>query len=425
MYSSEARYGWLRMLFAVAVVLGLCGGLAGKTDAAIYWANGESISRMNLDGTNPSPGMVKDEVGACGLAVDGSHIFWADKFDDRIGRADLDGSNRENAFITGADEPCGVAVDAEHVYWANEGGNSIGRAGLDGAEVEQNFVASVTRPCGIAVNSDFIYWASSGTVGYVGRALRVGGDRGPNVAEFGSSLDYALCGVAADEDYVYWGGFGDAIGRVGADGSDPEPRFMTGLQSPCSLAIGDGKLYLGEISQWNGNGHLSRANLDGTGMEREITGATYPCGIAVDSLAFGPSYVAVPPLLQWTPCSIEDVRVNKRNGSALVRLDGPAYGDFGVTSKGVAWRILSKRPPAGGPVQASWHWWLRVGLRAKGRVAHGLRRRLARNGRAPLELRVSCSEDGRVANHDARRVVLRSAVNHKHTATAAGTHFTG
>jgi hypothetical protein len=404
------------MLSLAAMGIGLLYGLAGEASAAVYWANGNAISRMNLDGTNPSPELIASQsqlLGTpCGLAVDGSHLYWADEFGDRIGRAGLDGSNREDDFVDGADKPCGVAVDAGHVYWANEGGNSIGRANLDGTGVEQEFVPGATHACGVAVNEDFIYWAGgistlSGFHGIVGRALRLSGSKGPNVAEVDG--DYDLCGVVADESHVYWGGYGDAIGRVGVDGSDPEPRFITGLRSPCSVAIGDGKLYFGEIGEWrNGNGYISRANLDGAGVEREIVGAKSPCGIAVDSLAFGPAYIAPPPLPSWTPCKIDRARVNTWNGSALIRLTGPVKGDFGVVNRALRWRVLSKRPPLASH-QAAWPWWIKIRPATMGRAARHLHRRLEAKGRVPIRLRIECSEEGSVDNASVKRLVLRLA----------------
>ena len=423
MYSSGAKWGWLSVALASVVTLMLLGALAGQAHAAVYWANGGGISRMNLDGTNPSPGLVggeSDPLGTpCGLAVDASHLYWADKFGNRIGRSGLDGSNREDDFIDGADEPCGVAVSDGYIYWANYGGNSIGRAKMDGSDVDQEFVHEAPDACGVAVSGASIYWAGrvhdeSGYRDVVGRALLASGETEPNVFELESS--YGYCGVAAAEGHVYWGGWGDAIGRVGVDGSDPEPRFLTGLQSPCSVAIGEGKLYFGAVSAWNGAGPIGRANLDGSGLESQIAAAMRPCGIAVDSLAFGPSYVAVPPLPQLTPCEIDAVRASKRRDSALVRLEGPAYGHLAVTTRGLSWRLLPKKPPpSGGSVQASWRWWLQMWPGRRGRVARRLRRRLARTGKAPITVRVRCSEDGRATNSASRKLVLHKPVRHRHS----------
>jgi virginiamycin B lyase len=403
-----------RTLLLFVLVLALVGALAAQASAAVYWANGHSIGRMNFDGTNPSPGLISsysEPLGsACGLAVDGSHIFWADRWGNTISRADLEGKDRRLQFITGANQPCGVAVAAGYIYWANLGGDSIGRAKLDGTEVSQEFIPAVSKPCGVAVNGNFIYWASWANYGYVGQALLQSGARGPNLVEFETPLDYSLCGVAASEDHVFFGGFGDAIGRVATDGLDPEPRYITGVQSPCAIAIHDGQLYFAEISQWwNGLGHISRSGLDGSRMEHGIvTGLDYPCGIAVDSLSFGPSYIAPPPLPNLTPCKIDRLKLNQRNGSALVRLTGPVDGDFGVVNRGLRWRVVSKKPPASSH-QAAWRWWISVQPAIKGRAASRLHRRLDDRGRAPIKLRINCSEEGSVTNKSVKRFVLRLA----------------
>ena len=69
--------------------------------------------------------------------------------------------------------------------------------------------------------------------------------------------DYGYCGVAADESNLL-GRLRRCGGRVG--GGSIRTGFITGLQA-CSVAIWDGKLYFGEISEWwTGNGHISRAS---------------------------------------------------------------------------------------------------------------------------------------------------------------------
>ena len=70
------------------------------------------------------------------MAVDGTHVYWANNASGTIGRANLDGSNPNQSFITGANAPIGVAVDGAHVYWTNfpqSAGTGIGRANLDGS----------------------------------------------------------------------------------------------------------------------------------------------------------------------------------------------------------------------------------------------------------------------------------------------------
>src|SRR5262249_4411359 len=65
-----------------------------------------------------------------GIAVDGTHIYWANNSAFTIGRANLDGTGVNQNFITdaGADVRS-VAVDATSIYWAEYNG-SIRRANL-------------------------------------------------------------------------------------------------------------------------------------------------------------------------------------------------------------------------------------------------------------------------------------------------------
>ena len=68
------------------------------------------------------------------MAIDDEYLYWANEEataggGGTIGRARLDGSDSDVAFVqTDAVLPCGVAVDGSHVYWANTAGGAIGRA---------------------------------------------------------------------------------------------------------------------------------------------------------------------------------------------------------------------------------------------------------------------------------------------------------
>ena len=76
------------------------------------------------------------------MAVDSSHLYWADLGFGTIGRANLDGTGANQSFITGASAPEGVAVDAGHLYWANFSMGTIGRANL-----------GASQPFGVAVDA--------------------------------------------------------------------------------------------------------------------------------------------------------------------------------------------------------------------------------------------------------------------------------
>ena len=102
------------------------------------------------------------------------------------------------------------------------------------------------------------------------------------------SLFVALGATTARADdwgKVYWTDTGsDNIRRANLDGSNPEV-LVTGLPSPCGLALDPvgGKMYW--TGGWQGGMKISRANLDGTGIEDLLAGMSDPRGIALDVAA--------------------------------------------------------------------------------------------------------------------------------------------
>jgi hypothetical protein len=115
-----------------------------------------------------------------GIAVDATHVYWANPAQDTIGRAELDCGDPET-LIEDARSPQYVAVGGGYVYWTNaenavgeegeggsfdtEGFGSIGRAKLEAGEakdIDQEYVTGAVKPRGIAVDSDYVYWANAG-----------------------------------------------------------------------------------------------------------------------------------------------------------------------------------------------------------------------------------------------------------------------
>ena len=146
--------------------------LIGSSGATrhVYWTNSTypgSIGRADFDGQNVNQGFITGTASPFGMAVDGSHVYWAN-FYGGIGRADLDGQNVNQSFITGYANPAGVAIDGSHIYWANVNSSSIGRADLDGQNVNQNFITGLYFPNGVAVDGSHVYWTNSNYT--IGRA---------------------------------------------------------------------------------------------------------------------------------------------------------------------------------------------------------------------------------------------------------------
>jgi hypothetical protein len=200
--------------FVPAPGMGACGvAIAG---GHIYWANGGAIARANEDGTHVDlhfiPGLASAAGGTCGIATAGKYVYWG-KWDEvtpqrTIGRAKLDGSDVDSRFITGVVNACGIAVARGHIYWTNYPAGvrsrqfraAIGRANLDGTGVNQRFLRTASGPCGVAAYQDHIYWGES-----------KGGFAHPSTT----------------------------IGRAKLNGSAVNAEFITGIHDICfGLAVG-------------------------------------------------------------------------------------------------------------------------------------------------------------------------------------------
>lgn len=369
--------------------------------AAIYWGHGSVIGRAQNDGSEAltkTTGFIgtwtSSHIGSsCGVAVNDSHLYWADSRWDRIGRATVDGYTEIDLdFITGAEEPCGVVLDDDHVYWANRGGNSIGRARLDGDGVDQGFVDAATGPagpCGVAVDDDFVYWAGSGP-GVVGRALLLGGSKGPPLVE---EVEHnQSCGVAVTDEYLFWGSYGDSIGRVGINGADPDPDFIDGIDRPCGLTIDDSRLYW--LEQEIPYGQVSRSRLNGSDVDRGVVEgiSSLNCGsVAVDSL--GAVTPAPPPPV--SDYRIAKMKRNKRRGIVFLAVDLAGDGYLNASVTGMRVMVLPERVRRGGYLGAGRKWLKITPLREPGGGSKCIRRALRRGWIVQRNLNVHLSEPGK------------------------------
>ena len=96
-------------------------------------------------------GFIADAGASAGVAVDGTHVWWANGGGNAIGRADLDGQNAAKTFIALGAAPYGVASDGAHVFWAS--GCCVGRADVDGSGVNPSIVPEGKYGGGIAVDA--------------------------------------------------------------------------------------------------------------------------------------------------------------------------------------------------------------------------------------------------------------------------------
>jgi hypothetical protein len=402
---SEAQAGGLAARTAIAVAalaVTLVLALAGRAEAMLYWGRGDQIERMNFDGTYRSnvpdlsrfyPGIyVRADGQVCGVAVDATHVYWGNRSSGTIGRANLDGSEPNDAFVVGAEEPCGVAVDASHLYWANLGGHTLGRANLDGSGVDQAFVETGSRPCGVAVNGSNVFWGR-GSGDALGRADLDGGDVVPDFI----ATTAGVCGVAVDATRIYWANFLGSIGRAYLSGASQEPDFITGLDRPGSVAVDGAHVFWDEESIEPGT--IGEANLDGSGVNRVVTGLASPGGIAVDSRYY------VPSPLPASRIRLGRLRRNERKGVAFLAVEVPDSGQFRVKlTNGLDWRFVGAG--VGPALAGGGRRWLRIWPSGGGWDGHNARRQLRNRGRLRVRVSVEYTEIERAPTTRARSLTL-------------------
>lgn len=194
------------------------------------------------------------------MATSATHLYWTADLQDQsnITQSPIGGGQATqtmtSAFGSGHPHACGVAVDDTYVYWANRELSKISRAelanfGQAGQVIDENFILLGTGvlPCGIAVDDTYVYWGIYRTGGIngahgttVGRAQKADGGGATNEFVGGGNM---VTGVALDEDFIYWsnnngfGPTGGSIGRANKNGTGVNGSFISGLNSPWGVAV--------------------------------------------------------------------------------------------------------------------------------------------------------------------------------------------
>src|SRR5919112_2274055 len=177
-----------------------CSVIAVATDASYAYylrscSTTRSIDRVPVGGGSSQPMGPSPSAAACGIAVDGTYLYWSDF--DKIGRMPLAGGPAQADWLVvtlpAQRQLCGLAVDSQHIYFTlsqttdpagNTADTSIGRATLNGGVPQLNFITGASffggsaNPSGVAVDANHVYWGNQSkvfTAGSIGRAAKTGG----------------------------------------------------------------------------------------------------------------------------------------------------------------------------------------------------------------------------------------------------------
>jgi len=238
-------------------------------------------------------------------------LYWTDVGNGQIRRTSLSEPGIE-ILVTGIPAPIGVALDiaAGKMYWteAPPGEARVARANLDGSNVEY-VVTGLGSPSGVAVNAPAgkLYWTDVGT-----HKIRRANLDGTQVEDLITAGIVEPVRIALDPlgGKMYWTEASLAdfmISRANLDGSGVE-LLVTKLISPSGIGVDNfaGRLYWTETAMHK----LQRANLDGSGREDLPTSVYTPVDIALD-LPGGKLY--------WTEGTIADFVILSAN------LDGTGW----------------------------------------------------------------------------------------------------
>jgi hypothetical protein len=402
---------------AVALAFACCAAGLGAAAAsgAVYWAGG-GIGAANLDGSAPNekyfrPPAPSDFGGPeCGLAASNDYLYWVGAFG--IGRVNFEGPATPTAISPHLQRPCGVAIDGSHVYWADRESGTIGRADLDGGDPNAALIGGLEHPCAVAIDSSYLYWVDTRGIG---RAGLDGAQVEPGFVPIGGSG----CGLAAGAQYLYFSGNSPpqsqpSIGRVTYDGSFRQMDFITGLEEVSDIAVDSGHVYWVDRRWGMNNASIGRANLDGSDINR----AWIPTqSFSVDAIAVD-ARPSPPPLpLPSRPISFGKVRHNLKAGSAVLDVWVPARGELALSSPMIGWKVL-KGPEPPPYLQGSFRWRLKL-WPGKTRFGEKTRTLLHDQGRAVLNLKLSYAEEGQLPVVAEKRLAL---LQHRRPATKKGRH---
>jgi sugar lactone lactonase YvrE len=142
----------------------------------------------------------------------------------------------------------GIAVDASHVYWANARKGAIGRQALDGTDKNTSFVPNASQPQGLAIDASHIYWSANqeGVTNLGNDLYRYDADTGdltdlaPDATDDTNGAEVlGVLGASADGSYVYFAANGDLDGggvAVPGDCKFTVEGFL-GSTGTCSLYL--------------------------------------------------------------------------------------------------------------------------------------------------------------------------------------------
>lgn len=205
----------------------------------IYWIEQTgnhtgTLKRANLDGTNVQPIKNLNSLPQ-NIALDPTnHTIYITTNQGNIQRLNTDGSDFQPDLIKGLENPRGIAIDTPNnkIYWS-EGSTDIQSANLNGSNIKK-IIDSYGYPRNIAVYNNTLYWVDQTKAI---KSISLSNTKTIRIhAQLSSGHPFDIA-VDPKAKKIYWTTSEGTMERSNLDGSNYERNFITGLGVADAIAL--------------------------------------------------------------------------------------------------------------------------------------------------------------------------------------------
>jgi hypothetical protein len=191
-------------------------------NGVLYWANfgigsgnTASIAHYSLPNGPASQLVSSLPTGAWGIAVDGTHVYWANQTAGTISRDTIGTATGAQELASALQTPWDVVIDNTHVYWTDYDGSDVRRVPKGGG-TQQVLANGLGRPLGLTRDGGNLFWADSGQDKLV--QFAVAGMTQLVLADVQTSPSAVAepTYVATDGTHLYWTNFAGGASAAGS-----------------------------------------------------------------------------------------------------------------------------------------------------------------------------------------------------------------